>query len=226
MTRAPLFSLAVCLLAVTLSTLPGCNKDDTSKSDGAGERVGVVNIALIEDKLGWFHQMDAASREYEADLRKQYADLVTRFDTELTDKMKQFGIKDGDKGDKLDKLTPVQRQELSIASTNAQTVRSQGLTTAQNFYNDYRMQLDKNYRAALAPLIEEIAKERKMTVIIAQNDALPYSDPSIDISKAVITAATFKPPTVNKPIPRKLQVKENTSFGAPLGGATSPTTKP
>jgi Skp family chaperone for outer membrane proteins len=207
-----------------LPALSGCNKDDASSAN-TSERVGVINISQVEKDLNWFPQMEAAAAEYEADLRKQYADLVTRFDGELNDKMKQLGLKEGDK---LDKLTPAQRQELSIASTNAQNIRSQGLTAAQSLYNNYRVQLDRTYRNALAPIIEEIAKEKKMTIVMAQNDALPYSDPAIDISKAVVTAAHFKPPNITKPLGQRLQLKENTSFsGAPLGAApTSPTTKP
>jgi len=219
MTRAPL-SIVLCLFAAAIA-LGGCNKDDTSSASNPRERVGVVNIGQIEQELHWNHDMDAAAKEYETDLRKQYADLVARFDAELQDKMKKLGIKEGDT---LDKLKPAERQELSVASANAQMVRSQGLQTAQAYYNDYRIQLERSYRNALAPLIEEIAKEKKMTIVMAQNEALPYSDPTVDISKSVIQAAHFKPPSVQKPQPRKLQVMEKPSFGG--GGTSGPTTQP
>jgi Skp family chaperone for outer membrane proteins len=216
-----LFALTLGLLAATLA-IAGC-KDDGAKSSEGNERVGVVNIAKVEQDLGWDHQIDAASRECAEDLRKQYEDLVGKYDKALADKMKQFGLKEGDK---LDKLSAAQQQELMQTSQVAQTVRAQGPAAAQERHNAYRVALDNEYRKKLDPLIEEVAKEKKMTIVLAQTPAMMYSDPTIDVSKAVATAAKFKPPQISKPAFPKLQVQDPQGLPQPMPPATAPVSKP
>jgi Skp family chaperone for outer membrane proteins len=209
------------LLATTLA-IGGC-KDDGTKSSEGNERVGVVDIAKVEQDLGWDHQIDAASQECAKDLLSQYNELVQKYDAALKDKMKQFGIKEGDK---LDKLSAAQQQELVQTSQVAQTIRTQGPLAAQERHNAYRAMLDNEYRKKLDPLIEEVAKEKKMTIVLAQTPAMMYSDPTIDVSKAVATAAKFKPPQINKPAFPKLQLQQQQGLPQPMPPATGPASNP
>jgi Skp family chaperone for outer membrane proteins len=219
------FALALWLLGTSLA-LSGCNKDDGgAKSDGGGERVGVVNILKVEEDLYWNHEIDATANECAVDLRRQYDELVRRADIDLAEKMKQYGVKEGEN---LSKLTSAQQKDLVQASTFAHNVRTQGPSTAQNIHNAYRAALERQYRLALDPIIEEIAKEKKMSIVISQADAALYSHPSVDISKAVAQAARFKPPAIAKPAFPKIPFVETPSNigGVPIAPASGPTTKP
>ena len=200
----------------------GCQKGDSA--EGGATKVAVYDIDRVAHDLGWAtdmqSNMDNLKKKFEEDLAAK-KEMYTQ---QIINQKKQWAPKD------TDKLTPDQQQLLNGMNNYANQVLQQLIQNGQQQMQGYQKQWIIQYHQALRPILEQVAEERKIAVIIEKNDSIQYTQPSSDISDAITDAARAHPPVINPVQPPQLPNPGPMTIKWPDTQATSkpaaPTTAP
>jgi Skp family chaperone for outer membrane proteins len=217
---AALLALAIVALNSWKSNKASAVPAEAGAAAAGPDRVGVVNLEQVGKDLGWSKELDANIATFQSKLRDEYQQAAQRYEKELQQKKAELGIKDTDTIQEMNKkLTPQQQQDLGQMFTAGRQILGQVQQTANQQLNTYRGEWGRQYREALSPLIKQVAQDRRIAIVIPDPGPLLYSDPSVDITPAVIEAAKAHPPTF-KPVPLP-------TIQVPLSiAATQPATQP
>lgn len=193
------FTAMICAGALATSAglfAGGCQKGEAA--EGGASKVAIYDIDRVAHDLGWAtdmqSNMDNLKKKFEEDLARS-KELYTQ---QIINQKKQWAPKDADK------LTPDQQQLLNGMNTYANQVLQQLNQNGSQQLMSYRQQWIIQYHQALRPILEQVAEERKLSVIFEKNDSIQYSQPSADISDAITDAARAHPPVINPVQPPQL----------------------
>lgn len=211
------FTAMICAGALGSAILltGGCQKADPG--DGGAGKVAVYDIDRVAHDLGWAtdmqSNMDNLKKKFEEDLAKS-KEMYTQ---QIINQKKQWAPKD------TDKLTKDQEQLLNGMNSYANQVLTQLNQNGSQQLASYRQQWIIQYHQALRPILEQVAEERKIAVILEKNDSIQYTQPSSDISDAITDAARAHPPVINPVQPPQLPNPGPMTIKWP---ETQPTSKP
>lgn len=195
-----------------------CRAEDLPQDSSGGTRIVVVDLDRTARELGWMNdmqkQMGECAKQLQADMKK--------FGSMYDDQLNAIAHREG--GDKGTGPATAPSPELARDAAAARQQMGQLRQKADQLYASYRSSLVSGYRAALAPTVQQIARDRKAQVVLVKNDTVLMVDKPVDITDAVIDAARAKPPTVAPvPIPR---LEGPAEIEVPGGAATQPANKP
>jgi outer membrane protein len=144
-------------------------------STSAAVKVGVIDMQQIMQQSA---QAVSLNKQLQTQFQPRQQKLVTA-QKNLQDEMNQFN-KNGPTLSDADR-TKLQNQILTDRTSFQQMVQSyqQDLSTAQN-------QAMQKFMGNVQNAVSEVAKQGSYTLIV-QRAAAPYADPSLDITKQVIT---------------------------------------
>jgi Skp family chaperone for outer membrane proteins len=226
MNRKAWIGMLSLLLASTLVAINGCQKPDESasgKSEG-GTHVGTVDLDKVAKGLAWDTQMTENVSKQEKDLKAYYENLKQNLTAQLADKMKSLGIKEGDKIEEIKKRVPEDKLQEFVAMTNqANQMMSMADRELGQVLQKYRSDWAVQYRNALEPTIREVAREKKVAVVMANNPGIMFADPSVDLTDDVVAAARKTMPQLTPVKPVELK---NVPQFVPGAATTQSTTKP
>jgi Skp family chaperone for outer membrane proteins len=196
----------------------GCNRGNsanaTSEAAPAQSTVGVVNFETVARDLGWTDKMNSNIETYKNQLKSQVEGFATHYRARFDEQQKAFTPKPGDK------LTPSQADQLQRMYVAIQQEVNQLQQQANQSLYNYRMEMFKRYREALTPIVRQVAESKKMTMALAQTDAVIFADPTVDLSNAVTDSARAHMPSITEVPMTSLQAPE-----LPVNGSTTqPTT--
>jgi Skp family chaperone for outer membrane proteins len=180
-------------LAVVVAVFAnGCQKADST--DSAATRVVVYDIDRVAHDMGWMTDMQTNLQALQKQFQTDFKHAQDMYGQQITDQKHKWAPKD------TDKLTAEQQDALNKMAASANEVLSQLNQKANQQFNVFRQQWVIQYREALKPVLEQVAEERKLAIILEKNDTVQFAQPSSDITDAVIDSARAHPPIVN-PVP-------------------------
>jgi Skp family chaperone for outer membrane proteins len=173
-TRLPALGLVLLMIAAFLS---GCGQ---AASDNAATRVGVVDLDRIARETGRTDQMEQQLRqrlnEANEQFRRQLEELQNQANAEINRLSEQFGPEP----------TPDQQQQLlgiqQQARAAAERMRLELNQRQQTILADLRRQ----FRDEIRPALNEIARERGITIVLTTGEGVLTYDPSLDLTDAAI----------------------------------------
>lgn len=179
-------------------------------------RVAVIDLDRAARELGW---MDDMHREMEQCSNQLQSD-IKKFGGMYSDQLKTIAHAEGVDVTHGSTTAPA---DLTRDTVAARQQMAQLRQKADQLYAEYRVSLVARYREALAPIIRQVAHDKKISLVLVRNDNVLLAEPDIDITGAVIEIARSHRPTVAPvPLPRLEGPAELTLPGP----ATEPTTKP
>jgi Skp family chaperone for outer membrane proteins len=220
--------MLLCASALAIMALvftDGCQKADPN--DAAASRVAVYDIDRVAHDMGWMTDMQTNLQALQKQFQTDFKHAQEMYAQQITDQKHQWAPKD------TDKLTPEQQDALNKMAASANEVLSQLNQKANQQLNNYRQQWVIQYREALRPVLEQVAEERKLAIILEKNDTVQFAQPSSDITDSVIDSARAHPPIVNPvamptlPTAPAMELKwPSTQSSAPKPSGSEPTTQP
>jgi hypothetical protein len=224
MNRFRILLCASVLAAVAVVFSNGCQKGDATQT--ANTRVVVYDIDRVAHDMGWATDMQTnlanLKTAFQADLKK----AQDMYSQQIIEQKKQWAPKD------TDKLTPEQQDALVKMNSFANQVLTQLNQQGSQQLMSYRQQWIIQYREALRPVLEQVAEERKLAVILEKNDTVQFCEPSSDMTDAIIDAARAHPPIVNPvttptlPTAPPMELKWPTTQSTSKPAAASDSAKP
>lgn len=219
--------------AVCGSLVAGCKEDHSggaSGGSGASGTTAVVDIDRVAKDLGWLNQMQSNQQTYLNQLKNEFQQYNQHYEQLVQEKAKSMippGTKEGEKYT----LSSVQAQELTNYMTQERQLLSQLNQEATQLFNNYKLQWVRQYRESLSPIVRQVAQDRKMNVVLMQNEGVLFADRSVDLTDAVVDAARSRPPSLTQVPMDHLQgpadIRPNQGPMAQTQPATSqPTTQP
>lgn len=169
-------------------------------------RVGTIDTQKLATDLGWDKEMNENIKKISDQMKSEFQQLRNLYESTLQQKKKEMGISGTETGDELaKKLTLAQQRELMDLVNGG----SQKLAQVQQYANQqlekYRTDWLNQYGSAIRPIVKQIAQQKKLSVVINVSQIpLMFSDPSVDITDAVSTAAKANPPMLNPVDPPKM----------------------
>jgi Skp family chaperone for outer membrane proteins len=179
-------------------------------------RVAVIDLDRAARDLGWMDdmrkEMEECGNQLQADMKK--------FTGMYNDQLRSIAHSEGVDGAQTPTTAPA---DLTRDAAAARQQLTQLHQKADQLYAGYRASLVARYREALAPIIQKVAHDRKISLVLVRNDSVLLAEPDIDITSAVIEIARANRPQVAAvPLPR-LEGPAEVTLPA---SATAPTTKP
>jgi Skp family chaperone for outer membrane proteins len=175
-----------------LSATAGCRRTDqtTKPPTPADKRIGIVDLNQVAQDLGWHD-----------DMVKKLTDLGDSFSTQIKQINNAYGAQmkkarasflsqpDG-------KLTAAQQQTLDTMFDTAQRIVTDMQSDANAETAEYREDCLTAYRAAIQPIVRDVAKSHNVTVVLTPTDMVLYHDSAVDLTAEVSAAAQAHPPDV------------------------------
>jgi Skp family chaperone for outer membrane proteins len=214
----PATAFAVLLMIPTLSQAGAADAPATEPAAGS-QRIAVFDLDKAARDLGYMSllqtNLDACRKQLQADVKK----FAQAYETQVQSVARSMVPKDAKPTDRYT-LTPAQSAEVNrdVAAVRQQVAQLN--QKAEQAFNGYRAEWIRHYREALAPIVQQVARSRKASVVLVRNDTVMYAEPATDITDAVVAAARATPPEV-APVPMAhVEAPAEVSFpGAP---ATQP----
>lgn len=221
------------LVGLAGAGLTGCDKPDAGGSGGgshassadASKAVAIVDLDRVAKDLGWGTKLEANLSAYRQLLIEDVKKYAAAYDAQVQDKVKSMLPKDMKQDDKVT-LTPAQSQELTNLVVAARQQVGQLAQGGDQMFNNYRAAWFRQYREALMPIVRQTAQDKHVTVVFSQTDTVLYTEPTVDLTNAVVDAARAKPPALTDVPMTHMQGAENIAVNAvPPVGTTQPATK-
>ncbi|HSU67968.1 MAG TPA: OmpH family outer membrane protein [Tepidisphaeraceae bacterium] len=226
------------LSAVVLASLFGvvsCNNDRSSgtgpKSDGSSGTTAVVDLDKVARDLGWMTKLQSNLENYQGQLRQDLGKYAQIYDEQIKEQIHGM-LPPGTKPEDKVQLSLVQSQQLTnLVGAGRQQINGLAQKGDQLFGN-YRGSWIRQYREALAPIIRQVAEEKKMNIVLVQSDTVLFADRGVDMTDAVVDAARAKPPALTEvPMthlegPPTIQTSAQPQIGGSTTQPTQPTTQP
>lgn len=163
--------------------------------------------------------LDQCRAQLQADV-KQFAGM---YDKQVQSVARSMVPKDAQPNEKF-QLNATQSAELSRDANTARQQVAQLGQKADQLFTAYRQDCIRHYREALTPIVRQVARDRKASVVLAKNDSLMFYDAATDITDAVVEAARAQPPDVVPVVMPRLEAPAEVNFPAPP--ATQPGARP
>jgi Skp family chaperone for outer membrane proteins len=216
---------------LTGAALTGCNKDDhtssTAHSDGTIP-TAVVDVDKVARDMGWMTRLEANLKAYQELLQKDANEADGTYRNQLKALIAPMRPP-GSSPDADIQLNPTQYQEIAPYLQNRQQILQQAQQKSEQIFANYRLKWVKQYREALAPVVRQVAQDKKISVVIQQGDNVLYVDHAVDVTDAVVDAAKSKPPALTEiemehlKYPSQLEKPPaNPAASQPVGPATQP----
>jgi len=189
MNRFRMICCASALAAMAVLFTNGCQKVDPAQS--ANTRVAVYDIDRVAHDMGWTTDMQTNLAALQNQIKSDLKRAQDQYTNQILDQKHQWAPKD------TDKLTPEQADALGKMNAFANQVLSQLNQNGNQQLMNYRQQWIIQYREALRPILEQVAEERKLGIILEKNETVQFSEPSSDITDAIIDMARAHAPVVN-----------------------------
>jgi Skp family chaperone for outer membrane proteins len=227
-----LWAILICgSLVGAIGWATGCDKNTGSSgspggpSGGAGNATAVVDLDKVARDLGWLTKLQTNMESYQNQLKNDLQQFQQRYEAQVQQHVKDMippGTKEGDKYT----LSQTQSQELTNYIVAARQEVQQLSQNATQLYNNYRMQWIRQYRDAVSPIVRSVAQDKRMNVVLVQNDNLMYADRSVDLTDAVVDAARKQQPLLTEVPMTHLQGPADIRPNQTPGVATQPSTQP
>jgi Skp family chaperone for outer membrane proteins len=210
----------------------GCDKGGSSSGGssgtpaaGAGAPTAVVDLDKVARDLGWLTKLQANMEAYQTQLKNDLQQFQQRYEAQVQQHVKDMippGTKEGDKYT----LSQTQSQELTNYIVAARQQVQQLGQEANQLYSNYRLQWARQYRDALSPIVRAVAQDKRMNVVLVQNENVMYADRSMDLTDSVVDAARKQPPTLTEVPMTRLQGPPDIRPNQTPNVATQPSTQP
>jgi Skp family chaperone for outer membrane proteins len=195
-----------------------------SGSGSAAAAIGVVDVNKVVNDLGWANELNSNLTNLQNQLSTELRNVTAQYESQLQQKKRDLGLKESDSLQDIGKkITPQQQQELVVMFNTGRQLLVQLQQAAGQQFENYRQQWFQQWREALNPIVKQVAQDKKLTVVFSTPGPILYTDPSADLTAAVIDAAKLHPPTF-KPV-QLPQIKVPLSID-PATAATQSTTQP
>jgi len=171
------FSFVLVLLA-SVFLISGCDQMSGGKSD-----IAIMDLGVIAEATG---QDEAIRAEAEA-TRNALATQLQQFAQALDQQL----IEAAEKAEA--DPSPENQQSLQQLNAQARNQMNDAQTQAQNQAAQVEQQLVAEFRDAISPLAEEIAKSKGASAVMAVDAYMFWFDPAIDITDEVIAAWRARP---------------------------------
>jgi Skp family chaperone for outer membrane proteins len=220
-------------LCGAIALFAGCKPDDhtaggttggSSGSSGTGT-TAVVDLDKVARDLGWLTKLQTNLETYQNQLKNDLQQFQQRYEAQVQQHVKDMippGTKEGDKYT----LSQTQSQELTNYIVAAKQQVQQLGQEANQLYNNYRVQWARQYRDTLSPIVRQVAQDKRMNVVLVQNENLMYADRSVDLTDAVVDAARKQPPSLTEVPMARLQGPPDIRLNQTPGVTTQPATQP
>jgi Skp family chaperone for outer membrane proteins len=209
------------LVAIFLAVaMAGCRKAAAPAEAPVAQtdQVAVVDMGQVAKDLGWIDQLEANLTTLNNRKHDQVGETQQSYKTAIQKVEAGFSPQpDG-------KLTPEQQQTIVEMTGYSQRIISQLESVTQAAIDQYRQQCLSQYRDAISPVVGDVARARKMTVVIDKTDTMLFSDPTVDLTTAVSAAARQNIPALT-PIPLPT-LPEAPALTVPTTPQTAPSTSP
>lgn len=228
-TKRSFWTLLVCgpLLGAIASSV-GC-KDPSAgagpSSNTTGAATAVVDLDKVARDLGWLTKLQTNLDTYQNQLKNDLTQFQQRYEAQVQQHVKDMippGTKEGDKYT----LSQTQSQELTNYIVAARQQVQQLGQEANQLYNAYRVQWARQYRDALSPIVRQVAQDKRMNVVLVQNENLMYADRTVDLTDSVVDAARKQPPSLTEVPMQRLQGPPDIRLNQTPGVSTQPSTQP
>jgi len=213
----------VCLaLAGAAAWLSGCGFSGSSSSTSASRGgLAVVDLDKVAAETGKSLEMKEAYTVQENSVRQALLSLQSKANAELQAKKEQIGEEPKEE----------EQRELGQMTLNARNNLAQIQNTAGVKLNEYKQGQIAKFRTELKPILQEVAAQRGLSIVIPKNDGLLLSvDPGVDITDDVIKAYQAKRPAPAAPAAQQAAapakpVPSDTPAPAPKAAAKEPATE-
>lgn len=187
----------------------------TAPANTAAPQIGVVDLDRVAVEMGWSKEMKENLTLAQASLRSDLNRAQAVQEGMLRQKKIDLGLKETDTEEEMArKLTPPQQREFFETLNTARQQMSQLQQAANQEFQAYQAGWMKQYRDGVGPMVRRMAQERKLLVVLSLPGNVLFSEPSIDLSDAIVKELKANPLVINPvPLPH-------------LGGATQPTSQP
>ena len=166
---------AVACLSVTV--LPGCNRDSGSTAPNAVGAVAVIDLDAIAQRLGSDKQIAESISKRQTSLSQQLVDLAKRYNEQIAEQKKKLAEAAAEQ----EQVTLANWQQQANANLNK--VKQQAELDLQR----HRLQLIAQFREEIKPAARRVAQSRGLSVIVTKNDSVLYDfSPAADITDAVV----------------------------------------
>lgn len=224
------WALLICgSLIAAIAAAAGCNKDDqrgtapTASNNGA---TATVDIDKVAKDLNWMAKLQTNRETYVVQLKTDLANFQQRWEGQVQQHVKDMVPPGTPEGGKYT-LSQSQSQELTNYIVQARQQVQQLQQQAEQQLNNYQAQWIRQYRDALSPIVRQVAQDKRMNVVLVQNDAVMFADRSVDLTDAVVDAARAKPPALTEVPMTHLSGPPDIRLNQPSTlSATQPSTRP
>ena len=170
--------------------------------DSSATRVAVIDLDRAARDLGWMDDMrkamDECSNQLQADMKK--------FTGIYNDQLRSIARSEGVDVAHTPTTAPADfSQDAAAARQQITQLHQKG----DQLYAAYRASLVARYREALAPIIQKVAHDRRISLVLVRNDSVLLAAPDVDITGAVIEIARANRPQVAAVPLRGLKVRPN-----------------
>lgn len=167
-------NLAKWTLVATLAVLSACNNQPLPQIDG----VGLLDISAVSKETGNTQQIKNTLKTMKAKLQADLIQLQSGLQEKIADRQKGFGLKPP---------TDEQKQELAYMFSQAQKEFAQAQEKAGRSLKQKQAKLVIDFRKKIQPVAKRVAGSKKLGTILLKHEAvILVSDPSVDITSAVI----------------------------------------
>jgi Skp family chaperone for outer membrane proteins len=225
-----LWAILICgSLVGAIGWATGCEKTPSGTGPGstgtAGNPTAVVDLDKVARDLGWLTKLQTNMEAYQGQLKTDLQQFQQRYEAQVQQHVKDMippGTKEGDKYT----LSQTQSQELTNYIVAARQQVQQLGQEANQLYNNYRVQWARQYRDALSPIVRQVAQDKRMNVVLVQNENVMYADRSVDLTDSVVDAARKQQPLLTEVPMSHLQGPPDVKLNQTPGVATQPSTQP
>lgn len=200
------------VLTGTAVWLTGCGMQFGSPTaSSARGGLAVVDLDKVAAETGKNIDMKDSFQLQENSVKQQLARAQMSANSQLDDKVKEFGETPSDE----------QQKKLQQFRLNAGNVLGKLQNEAGTKLGQYRQDQIAKFRTEIKPLAQEIAMKRGLSVVIPKNEGLLLSvDPGVDITDEVVKAYLAKRPAPTAaatptPLPAKSTAPAKTAEAMP-----------
>lgn len=204
----------------------GCDRNGAVSTTSSNGATATVDIDKVARDLNWMAKLQTNLETYVIQLRKDLADFQQRYEAQVQQHVKDMVPPGTPEGGKYT-LSQTQSQELTNYIVQARQQVQQLQQQAEQQLANYKGQWIRQYRDALSPIVRQVAQDKRMNVVLVQNDAVMFADRSVDITDAVVDAARAKPPALTEVPMTHLSGPPDIRLNQPPTlSATQPSTRP
>ena len=162
------------LLFVFLMLAIGCQK---SEDKTAGSNVAIVDMQQIATAVGFDKALNQQLTQFNQKVSQHLQQLQSSIRSQLEIKQKELGQK------------PTQDQLADFQKLSAQLDNQyrQELNKAQQGSNQFHTTLVGQFRQKIDPIIQSVAKDRGLNIVISHSESILMVSPEADITADVLT---------------------------------------